>query len=251
MKLSFMTFVCPTWEIEKAVAFARNTDYDGIEIRVDAGHAHGISSQSSAAERKRVKELFAAEGVEIPCVATSGHFACPDPADHAANIAATKANLDLAADLGASVVRLFAGKRIPSLTPEAADQVATAFDEVGEYAAGTGVCPMLECGHDIIKSATEAAEVLKRVTVENFGALWNHADMDDETYDVLKDRLRHFHVHADVLDPENTAVLDLAKRMKAVGYDGYASLEIIEKKDLPEDLLTETAARLKGYMLQA
>jgi len=251
MKLSFMTFVCPTWEIERAVAFARDTDYDGVEIRVDAGHQHGISSQSSAAERQRVKGLFADQGVDVACIATSGHFARPDPTEHAAQLAAAKANLDLAADLGAPVVRIFAGGGIPALTPETADQVAAAFDEVGEYAAGTGVCPMLECGHDIIKSATEAAEVLKRVTISNFGALWNHATVDDETYDVLKDRIRHFHVHDDVLDPDNTAVFDLATRMKPVGYDGYVSLEIIKGEDLPEQLLRETAARLKGYINQA
>lgn len=251
MKLSFMTFVCPTWEIERAVAFARDTDYDGIEIRVDAGHKHGLSSQSSAAERARVRRLFASEGVEVACIATSGHFANPDAGKHAEHIAAAKANLDLAADLGAPVVRIFAGGGIRALDAAAADRVAAAFDEVGEYAAGTGVCPMLECGHDIIKGAAEAAEVLKRVTTGNFGALWNHAVMDDQTYAVLKDRLRHFHVHDDVLDPQNTAILDLARRVKPAGYDGYVSLEIIRNEDLPEDLLRETAARLKGFIQQA
>ncbi len=251
MKLSFMTFVCPTWEIERAVAFARDTDYDGIEIRVDAGHAHGISSQSSAAERRRVKGVFAAAGVDVACVATSCHFACPDPEDHAANIASAKANLDLASDLGAPVVRIFAGGGIPALTPEAAQQVAAAFDEVGEYGAAARVCPMLECGHDIIKSAVEAKDVLERVTVANVGALWNHATLDDDTYGVLKARLRHFHVHNDVLEPQNTAILELAKRMKADGYTGYVSLEIIEGKDLSEELLRTTAARLKGTINRA
>jgi sugar phosphate isomerase/epimerase len=48
MKLSFMTFVCPEWTIEEAVAFAREAGYDGVEIRVDAGHRHNISSESPA-----------------------------------------------------------------------------------------------------------------------------------------------------------------------------------------------------------
>ena len=38
MKLSFMTFVCPTWATEKIVKFAKEAGYDGVEIRVDAGH---------------------------------------------------------------------------------------------------------------------------------------------------------------------------------------------------------------------
>ena len=75
MKLSFMTFVCPEWDIETAVAFAAKTGYDGVEIRVDAGHKHEISSQSSAAERRRVKGVFAKAGVGVACVATSINFA--------------------------------------------------------------------------------------------------------------------------------------------------------------------------------
>jgi sugar phosphate isomerase/epimerase len=251
MKLSFMTFVCPEWGIERVVAFAAESGYDGVEIRVDAGHRHEISSQSSAQKRRQVRELFRREGVAISCIATSVRFACPDRAEHEANLLAARANLDLAADLGAPVVRIFAGGGIPELTSEAARQVAAAFDDVGEYAGPSGVCPMLECGHDIIKGADEAAQVIAEVRTGNFGALWNHSEMDDRTFDVLKDRIRHFHVHEEVLDPGNANILHLAKRMKRIGYGGYVSLEIIKGKNLPEDLLTETAARLKGYIAQA
>ena len=251
MKLGFMTFVCPEWEIERVVKFAKEAGYDGVEIRVDAGHQHEISSQASAQTRQYVKQLFTDEGVEIACVATSVNFAFPEPAKHQENIEAAKANLDLAADLGAPVVRIFAGGGLQELTSEAAEQVAAAFDEVGDYAEEAGVCPMLECGHDIIKGATEAAEVIKRVKTQNFGALWNHSEIDDQTFDVLKSRIRHFHVHDDVLDPDNTNILKLARRMKGFGYKGYVSLEIIKGENLPEDLLKETASRLQGYIAQA
>jgi len=251
MKLSFMTFVCPEWTIEQAVAFAREAGYDGIEIRVDAGHAHGISSASSAEDRRRVKELFAQAGVEIPSVATSVHLACPETEKHRENLVSAKANLDLAAELGAPVVRMFAGGGIPELTPDAAQQIADAFDELGAYADGTGACPMLECGHDIIKGADEAGQVIGRVGAENFAVLWNYSVIDDRTFEVLRNRLRHFHVHDPVLDPDNTNVRELAARMKAVGYDGYVSLEIIKGENLPEDLLEETARRLKNHIAQA
>jgi len=250
MKLSFMTFVCPEWDTETIVRFAKETDYDGVEIRVDAKHKHKVSSQSSAEERQRVKKMFEDEGVDIACVATSVHLSCPEPNKHRENLDAAKANLDLAADLGAPVVRIFAGGEIPELSSEVAKQIAAAFDEFGDYAKASGVCPVLECGHDIIKGAAEAAEVIKHVKTENFGALWNHSEMDDQTFDVLKDRIRHFHVHDEVLDPDNANILGLAKRMKGIDYSGYVSLEIIKGENLPEDLLKETATRLKGYIAQ-
>jgi len=246
-----MTFVCPEWEIEKVVQFAKDADYDGVEIRVDAGHKHEISSESSDEKRRYVKKLFDDKDVEVPCVATSVQFASPEPAKRRENIDAAKANIKLAADLGAKVIRTFAGGGIPKLTDEAAGYVAEAFTEVGDYAKEYGVCPMLECGHDIIRTAVEAAEVIKRVETSNFGALWNHSDMDELTFDLLKNHIRHFHIHDEVLDPENKNILHLAKLMKNINYDGYISLEIIKGHNLPEELLIETAKRLKGYISQA
>jgi sugar phosphate isomerase/epimerase len=250
MKLSFMTFVCPEWQIETVVQFAKEADYDGVEIRVDAGHQHGISSESSAETRQYVKKLFDDAGVEIPCVATSIQFSSPEPATRNENIRTAKANLDLAADFGAKVVRMFAGGGVSELTDESADYIAAAFDEVGDYAAASGVCPMLECGHDIIKSAVEATEIIKRVKTENFGALWNHSDMDEQTFDLLRDHVRHFHVHDEVLDSTNRNILHLAELMKSINYDGYVSLEIIKGHNLPAELLIDTAKRLKGYIAQ-
>ncbi len=249
--LSFMTFVCPEWKIERVAQFAKEAKYDGVEIRVDAGHKHEVSSQSSAEVRKYVKKLFADEGVDIPCVATSVQFGSSDPAKRRENIQSAKTNLDLAADLGARVVRMFAGGGIPKLTDEAAAYIAEAFDEVGNYAKAPGVCPMLESGHDIIKTAVESAEVIKRVKTSNFGVLWNHSEMDSQTFDLLKAKIRHFHVHEEVLDPNNDNILHLAKLIEGIGYNGYISLEIIKGHNLPEDVLIETARRLKGYIAQA
>ena len=251
MKLSFMTFVCPEWEIERVVQFAGEAGYDGVEIRVDAGHKHEISSQSSDETRRYVKKLFDDAGIEIPCVATSVQFGSSDITKRRENIEAAKANLELAADLGAKVSRLFAGGGIPKLTDEAADYIAEAFDEVGDYAMESGVCPMLESGHDIIKTAVESAEVIKRVKTSNFGVLWNHSDMDAQTFELLKNHIRHFHIHDEVFDPENKNILHLAKLMKSINYTGYVSLEIIKGHNLPEELLIETAKRLNGYIAQA
>ena len=250
-KLGSMTFVLPDWGIERVVKFAKEAGYDGVEIRVDAGHKHEISSQSSAEVRKYVKKLFADEGMDIPCVATSVEFGSFDPAVRRENIGSARANLDLAADLGAGVVRMSAGGGIPKLTDEAAEYIAEAFDEVGDYASSSGVCPMLECGHDIIKSAVEASNVIKRVKTSNFGALWNHSDMDEQTFGALRSHIRHFHVHEEVLSPDNDNILHLPKLVKSMDYSGYFSLEIIKGQNLPEGILADTANRLQGFIAQA
>ncbi|MGQ9608125.1 MAG: sugar phosphate isomerase/epimerase family protein [bacterium] len=251
IKLSFMTFVCPEWNIEKIARFAKEANYDGVEIRVDEGHKHEVSSQSSSQVRQYVKKLFDNEGVDIPCIATSVQFGYADIATRKENIEFAKANLDLAHDLGAKVVRIFAGGKIPKLTDDSAGYIAEAFDEVGEYAKDLGVCPMLECGHDIIKSAIEANEVIKRVKTKNFCVLWNHSEMDSQTFELLKSHIRHFHVHDEVLNPENKNILYLSKLMKSINYDGYFSLEIIKGHNLPEEQLIDVARRLKEYIASA
>jgi sugar phosphate isomerase/epimerase len=160
-------------------------------------------------------------------------------------------NIELAGDLGAKVVRIFAGGGIPKLSHEAADYIAEAFTEVGDYAKQYGVCPMLETLHDIIKSAEDALEVLKKVKSSNFGILWNHSEIDQRSFNLLKNHIRHFHVHDEVLNPENENILHLARMMKSANFDGYISLEIIKGYNLPENLLIETAKRLKDYIAQA
>ena len=97
-------------------------------------------------------------------------------------------------------------------------------------------------GHEI------AAEVIQRVQTENFGALWNYSEMDEATFGHLRSRLRHFHVHDEVLEPGNENILRLAEQVKPIGFDGYVSIEVIKGENLPEDQLTETAKRLKDQI---
>jgi len=246
-----MTFVCPDWEIEKIVQFAREAGYDGVEIRVDEGHKHGISSKTPFEKRKYVRDLFNSNGVEVSCVATSVQFGFSDPRKRRENIEAAKANIRLASDLGARVVRIFAGGDILTLTDEAADYIAEAFTEVGNYAIQYGVCPILETLHDIIKSAEDAMKVISKVKTPNFGILWNHSYIDQRSFELVKHYIKHFHIHDEVLEEENKNILQLAKLMKTVNFNGYISLEIIKGYSLPEDLLIRTARRLKGYIMQA
>ena len=251
MKLGFMTFVLPEYTIEQLVEFAKRAGFDGVEIRVDSGHAHNVSSESSKEERKRVKDLFAEGGLAIPCVATSVSLSSPDADRHGDFMTMARANLDLAADLGAPVMRVFCGKEAPELDEATAARVAAAFDELGEYAKGTCVTPLLECGHDLVKGAVEIEMIASKVTTDNFCCLWNYSSIDDRTFDVIKGHLRHLHVHKPVLDPANDNILHMAKRLKTIDYQGFICLEIIEKKNLDEGMLIETCKRLKGFMAEA
>jgi sugar phosphate isomerase/epimerase len=198
-----------------------------------------------------VKKLFNNYGVEVSSIATSVQFGFSSPGKRRENIEAAKANIELAGDLEAKVVRIFAGGDVQQLTDSAAEYIAEAFTEVGDYAIQYGVCPVLETLHDIVRSAEDALKIIHRVKTMNFGILWNHSDIDQKSFNLVGKYIRHFHVHEEVLDPQNKNVLHLAKLMKTINFNGYISLEIIRGYDLPEDLLIKTAERLKSYMAQA
>ena len=251
MKLGFMTFVCPEYELEAIPRFARRAGYDGVEIRVDAGHRHGLSSKSSYEDRVYARRLFEREGIEICSVATSVKLAQLDEDKWQAQVKQAKADIKLAAHLGADVVRIFAGGDSGEMTPELAQVVADAYTELGDYAEPDWVCPMLETGHDIVKGKEEALLVIERVRTPNFGILWNQAGLERDFYDALKDYIVHFHVHDDVLDENNTSVREMAGMMKEIDYNGYVSLEIIRGENMSEDELIQTARRLNAQIAEA
>lgn len=247
MHLSFMSWVCPTWDLERMADFAAETPYDGVEFRTGSGHEHGLTVDSSPAERERAVELFADRGVEIPAVATGAELATPDDEERAAEVADAKANAELAGDLGADILRVFAGHVRDEMTPDAAADTADALTEVGEFAADHGVTPVLETMHDIVTSPADAYAVLDLVETDNVGVLWNRPTIDAEQFEAIRDDVLHVHLHDAVLDPEYEGIIAMMDRFGEAGYDGYFSLEIIRGEDLSEQELTETAERLRRY----
>ena len=247
MRLSFMSWVCPTWDLERMAEFTASTAYDGIELRVDSEHAHGLSADSTDRERAAAVELLADHGVELPAVATGDQLAHSDPDERAEQVASAKANAELAGDLGADYLRVFAMGDREEMTEEAAVDAAASLTEIGEFARDHGVTPVLETMHDIVQHPADAYAVIDRVETDNAALLWNRASITDEEFAAVHDDVEHVHMHDEALDPEFDGVADMMARFRDDGYQGYFSLEIIRGEDLPEDLLRETGDRLQQY----
>ena len=207
--------------------------------------------QNHLIRKEKGSGLFIREGIEISSVATSVKFSHTDETKRRKNIEQAKQDIKLASHLGANVVRIFAGGASGELNSDLAKIIGDSFTEVGEYAIQDEVCPMLETGHDIIEGSKEALQVIENVRTPNFGVLWNHAQLDDQVFNDLKNYIRHFHVHNPVLDEENEDIKDLAQKMKKVDYKGYISLEIIRGENMAEKELKETAQRLNKQIAEA
>lgn len=246
MQLSFMSWVCPNWTIDEIASYGERSPYDGIELRIDSDHAHGVSRHSSAAERTNVRNILDAHGLEIPCIATSHQFAVAEDLDAA--IDAAKADVELAADLGARYIRVFAGGDEECLPEDAIQRVSRALTELGEHARSYGVSPLLETKHDVVQTADDALTIIDHGHTSNVGVLWNRSTISTNAVEKLADRINHVHVHDDVLQSQNEDVRELVRKLKTVGYDGYISLEIIRGEDIPRDVLTTTGDRLSRQL---
>ena len=71
MKYAFMSFSCPTLTLPEALKLVSDSGYDGFEIRIDAGHAHGIETDMPAAKRREARDMARDMGVDLACLATS------------------------------------------------------------------------------------------------------------------------------------------------------------------------------------
>ncbi len=75
MTISFMTWVCPDWDLNEVLTAAIRYDYDGVEPRAQTGHPHGVEITATKKERAAIKAQFADCSILMPCIATSIQYA--------------------------------------------------------------------------------------------------------------------------------------------------------------------------------
>ncbi len=257
MKYSFMSFSTPELGWPETLEVARRYGYEGIEPRLDAGHAHGVEVDATPAERAAVRKRAADAGIAVACLATSLHYA--DPADTEDMLRGTRERIDLAGDVGAKTIRVFGGAFPGDVSREQAiDLMAGSLGKVADHAAGRGVTLCLET-HDAWCDPRHVAEVLRRADHPAVSANWDimhpvragHATID-ESFEALKPWIRHLHLHDggdDGLAPIGEGPIDHRRAIEllmTIGFDGYLSGEWIDWEPCDVHLPRELAT-LKAY----
>lgn len=278
MKICFLTFVCPRYDVDKIVSLARSIGVDGVEIRVEVGHAHNISSLTRPNERRRIRKIFEDEGIEIASVATSVELGSPEKGVSEFMMESGRANTLLARDLGAGILRVFLSQqpgvtveepspipgqpydyskvKISGITDGIINRCATNLSELGEFAKDYGVIPVIEEGHPF--TAQWLKFVMERAKTANKGVVWNRSDITPHEFEYIGNYIKHIHVHNDVIAPENDNVLHTLKKMKPLGYDGYISMEFEEYPEpdpdtgnIPRHVLKEVTAKFRKFIEEA
>jgi sugar phosphate isomerase/epimerase len=252
MKISFCTYrIGQDWNLEKLAKVAKTAGYDGVEPRTDGGHKHGLSvgfgsePRTPDKEIKNALKLFRNAGVSFASIATGVRFSSADQNERDRSIEEAKEYIRLADQLGAKVIRLFGGRLPPTVRRvEAVNYISECLNEVGKFARDYDVSPLIE-QHDHWTHTPDLCDIMEKVKEKKVGVLWNNSRIDDQSFKLLKNHLKHFHIHD--IDP---VLMETMRLLKSINYEGYFSLEGFGNQSNPEQFLKDQAVKLRSYIKQ-
>src|SRR6185369_8036309 len=134
MKLAFSTLGCPSWELREIVAAAREWGYEGVELRAVGGSLDLLNrAEFDPAQLATTRAYVEDAGIEICCVDTSCVFHSMNPSERAEQVTLALAHADLAAKLGARLIRVFPDKIQPGAQrEETRDWIVEGLHEIAE-----------------------------------------------------------------------------------------------------------------------
>lgn len=247
--LAFTTLACPDWSWEQTIQKAVEYGYQGVELRgvegeMDLTKAAPFTGNQLAATKRELAD----RGLAIPCLDTSCRF--DQEASLGNNIDEGKRHIDLAAALDAPCIRVF-GDRIPDSRSreKIIGQVVAGLLALAQHAEGTSVQVLLESHGDFARSQN-LLDVLRAVHHPQVGVLWDvhhpfrfFSEPVAETYEKLKNRIRHVHLKNSVSTNEglryslmsqgDVPLVEVLRLLSSGGYDGWIAFEW-EKRWHPE-----------------
>jgi len=202
---------------------------DGLELTL-----YWLPSRSTAYLRK-LKRLSLARGLPISCAGISTDFCNPDSRDRKLAVRRAMKGLDIAQELGAPCLRVFAGHVPNGYT--ASDATAWTVESLKScisYAEDRGIVIALENHGGITATAGNVVKVIEEV-----GSPWVRVNLDlgnyrESTYDAIAETVPYaVHIHGKVSVSEGPRLdYEKIKRiLETSGYNGFLSIEYEEKED--------------------
>jgi sugar phosphate isomerase/epimerase len=243
MKLAFSTLGCPDWGLAEVIAGARKYGYDGIELRALNGSLDLPGCGEFAAERiATTREYLKREGIEICCVDTSCTFHSVDADERAAQVNVALVHAELAAKLGAPLIRVFPDKIQPGAQREQTrDWIAACLRQVA-MRMPVEVDVALETHGDFAR-AEAAIEIVELADHAKVKLIWDVAnsvaagDAIEQAAAIVHPFLAHVHLRdaKPVSGSEHwlpvlagcgrVSFAEALAAIKALNYNGYISFE--------------------------
>jgi sugar phosphate isomerase/epimerase len=235
MHLGLVTYnLAQDWDVPTIIKNCEAAKFEGVELRTT--HAHKVEVNLSQAERQEVRKRFADSKVQLMGLGSVFDYHTPDQEKLRRDIAATKEYILLAADVGATGVKV----RPNGLPKEVAvektlAQIGRSLHDLGDFARDHGQVIRLEVHGAGTAFPPHIKTVLDTANHPNVGACWNSnaSDLDGEGWDhnfnLLKDKI--FSVHMTDLFQEEYPYRKLLTRLNENGFTGFCLAEIPSSAD--------------------
>jgi len=201
--LSFSTLGCPDWDFDRIIDFAKDNQYNGIELRgilheMDLTKVPEFSNpQAITVSLRKMQD----RGLVFVDLGSSCSLHFPKGAERTKNLDEGKRFINLANQLKCPYIRVF-----PNQLPKDRDRQETlnlimgGLRELGQYASGTDVTILLESHGELIYKKDLLA-VMEGTAQANVGLVWDICNMwtatkepPSEVYAILKPYIRHTHI---------------------------------------------------------
>ncbi len=182
-------------------------------------------------------------GIDITGTGVRNNFAQADETKRAADVQLVKEWIEVAAKLGAPVIRVFAGAESPGHSrDEIAAWMAANLKECAEYGRKYGVLVGIQNHGDFLKTSAQVIEIVKMVDSDWFGVIvdtgnFQAGDPYEEIGRVVPYAV-NFQVKESPYGNASTVRMDLKKLvtvLRAGGYRGYLPIETLVAPGQPYD----------------
>jgi len=240
--------------IEELIDFCAKEGFEAIDIT--GYYFSGYPAVPSDEEIFKIKKKLHQSGISISGTGIRTDFTNPDSKERQKDIVLTKAWIDVAAKLGAPVLRVFSGKTQPTGYEwnTVADWIIKDFAECVEYAKNRGVIIGLQNHNDFIKTAAQSLYFLDRLDKNWFGLVldigsFNAGDPYPEIERVIPYAV-NWQLKELVLENGKQVPVDLKKLseiIKKSNYRGFLPIETLRPEN-PFEIVPPFFKKVQSYL---
>ncbi|MAG36187.1 MAG: xylose isomerase [Dehalococcoidia bacterium] len=251
MQLGLVTYnIAKDWDLPTIIERCPRLGFEGVELRTT--HAHGVEDTLSSGQRADVRRRFSDSAVELVGLGTIFEYHALDPAVVRENVEGTKRYAQLAADVGASGIKVRPnGHQEEAGVPreQTLEQIGDALRECGPAAADCGIDIRLEM-HGTVADARDIRRIMDTADHPSVRVCWNSNPVDVKDgsvardFALMRDLITLVHIH-DLTD-EGYPWAELFSLLRERSYDGFCLAEIQESGD-PERVLTYFRSLFHAY----
>ena len=244
--------------IEEVIDFCGNLNLDAIDIT--GYYLQNYPQVPSDEYINSIKQRVHKAGLSISGTGIRNDFGSPDPSVRMAEVNFVKKWIEVAAKLGAPVIRIYSAKKLPEgyAWQQVADWIIESFEQCVQYGKKLGVIIAMQNHNDFILTAEQAIYFVNRLDKQWFGLVVDTGNFQmKEAYSEIA-LVAPYAVNWQIkeLTTINCKVqpMDLKKLMKIIAsspYKGYLPTETLSPGDpklIIPPFLKKVSEHLQPYM---